>query len=82
VPDKGGMATTKRNAGVSPLRFAPVEMTAPVGCRGEQATVEARAGGPSGLHPTLRKSAKDGAPEGFGLVERILSRIERDKDHA
>src|ERR1035437_857675 len=29
-----------------------------------------RHGGASGLHPTLRKSAKDGAPELFGLVKR------------
>ena len=26
-------------------------------------------GGAGGLHPTLRKSAKDGAPRGLGLVE-------------
>jgi hypothetical protein len=30
---------------------------------------EKRAGGASGLHPTLRRSAKDGAPEALGLVK-------------
>jgi hypothetical protein len=28
-----------------------------------------KSGGASGLHPTLRKGAKDGAPEALGLVK-------------
>jgi hypothetical protein len=62
----GGLSTARQTKRLS---LATIEMTIPWGVR-EQATARTRAGWLRGYTPTLcDKTAKDGAPERFGLVE-------------